>query len=186
MGGRGNKGDWDLKEEEAVIKAAEHYMGVLKKKFVPWTKVLAGDQHDGGTGVFKSNRKPDQLGKKWSRRLEQARRGTGRAAEDKIDKSHIGRILAVGRGKRGSGDAQRVDSSPDSKRQRAGKERLAWTEKESVALLRGVQKYGTGKWTRIREDPILGSEFKEDRSPDDLKSKWQAAPFATFRILNNT
>ncbi|VVB00247.1 unnamed protein product [Arabis nemorensis] len=47
-----------------------------------------------------------------------------------------------------------------------------WTKEEEDALLAGINKYGTGKWMDILEDPLLWNQFV-DRSNVDLKDKWR-------------
>ena len=166
-----------LAEEEAVIRAAEHYLVQLKQKTVPWVEVLRADRGAGGKRVFAVSRTRKTLAKKWSRRREQAtERGRGRHREDEINPTHIGRIQELVGGKRGSGEAPSPDCSPDGKRQRPVSVSQGWTVEESAALCWAVGKHGK-KWTCILEDTDLKPHFHASRTARDLGNRWRAGAF---------
>lgn len=52
------------------------------------------------------------------------------------------------------------------------KQRVAWNIEEEQALIRGVTRYGEGKWKEILSDPELGPVFRE-RSNVQLKDKFR-------------
>jgi hypothetical protein len=62
-----------------------------------------------------------------------------------------------------------TDNAPKPKR-RAMKPRKKWSEEETNNLLRGVSRYGVGRWTTILEDPDF--EFN-GRTAGDLKDRFR-------------
>ncbi|KAL8835139.1 MAG: hypothetical protein Q9170_003444 [Blastenia crenularia] len=49
------------------------------------------------------------------------------------------------------------------------KKRTKWSEEETYSLVRGIDRFGVGKWTRILNDPEY--TFLQGRSPIDLKDR---------------
>jgi myb proto-oncogene protein len=52
-----------------------------------------------------------------------------------------------------------------------GAPKQKWTEEEEVALRKGVERYGPGKWRAIQKDPKYGP-FLTQRSNVDLKVRF--------------
>ena len=71
-------------------------------------------------------------------------------------------------------------SAPKPKR-RPMKPRKKWTEEETNDLLRGVSRYGVGRWTTILEDP----EFKfNNRTAGDLKDRFRTCCPEELRLTS--
>ena len=64
-------------------------------------------------------------------------------------------------------------SSPDPKSPPRNGKQLRWTDVEVQALIRGVEKYGVGKWSYIMKDPTMFADFHPRRTSVDLKDKWR-------------
>ncbi|KAL2256365.1 hypothetical protein VTK26DRAFT_1781 [Humicola hyalothermophila] len=61
-------------------------------------------------------------------------------------------------------------SNPPKQRRRTMKPRKRWSDEETNNLLRGVSRYGVGRWTSILEDPDF--EF-DGRTAGDLKDRFR-------------
>lgn len=71
-----------------------------------------------------------------------------------------------------------VSKATTLNRKKSRKGYRTWTEVEKDALVRGVDRYGLGKWQMIKRDP----EFREalqTRTNVDLKDKWRCASTPT-------
>jgi len=51
-------------------------------------------------------------------------------------------------------------------------EKKAWTQRETDALLQGVERWGKGKWSNIKDDPDYGPVLV-DRTTVDIKDKYR-------------
>ena len=67
----------------------------------------------------------------------------------------------------------RQDVKPVRATQNGKRVRLAWTAQEEAALVRGVQQFGEGCWSRIVSDSELG-KYLASRTNVDLKDKWRS------------
>jgi hypothetical protein len=67
----------------------------------------------------------------------------------------------------------RQDVKPVRAIQNGKRVRLAWTAQEEAALVRGVQQFGEGCWSRIVGDSELG-KYLASRTNVDLKDKWRS------------
>lgn len=72
----------------------------------------------------------------------------------------------------GESDGDEYDFKPSNlSKSRTGKKRIAWTDKECIYLVYGVQKHGKGQWSVILAE--LKSHFAETRTSVDLKDKYR-------------
>jgi hypothetical protein len=53
-----------------------------------------------------------------------------------------------------------------------GRSKNGWDETETLALLRGVERCGVGRWKQIKEDPELKT-YLSARSPENCKDRWR-------------
>jgi len=77
---------------------------------------------------------------------------------------------------------QKNDENSESSEEPVEKrKRVKWTEKESLALLEGVQKFGVGEWSQILDH--YKPEFHKNRRTRDLRVRWR---YVKDRLLVNS
>lgn len=62
-----------------------------------------------------------------------------------------------------------VDDSEGPNKRLWVRKRTKWSEEETYCLVKGLDKFGVGKWTRILNDPEYS--FQPDRNAVDLKDR---------------
>ncbi|KAL9600638.1 MAG: hypothetical protein Q9219_003071 [cf. Caloplaca sp. 3 TL-2023] len=68
-------------------------------------------------------------------------------------------------------DGNNVKDGGTSPKRSYLRKRTKWTEEETYSLVKGVDKFGVGKWTKILKHPDY--KFSQGRSPIDLKDRFR-------------